>query len=200
MPSLWYNPALAMDPAVQKELNLSPTAVSKIQVVISGQALQMGPALQSLMGSRTGASPSQAEASRVMPIITAGFEKMQKACVDNMSAAQLIRLHQITLQSFGPKSLLDPKVGNQVGLSAAQETRLRSELAKQAAVLQAEARKVFTGSKQGQGAAQAMTQASRKKTDALVATILTSKQLAKWKAMQGKPFHLTGFSALFGGG
>lgn len=200
LPSLWYNPALVMDPGVQKELKLSPGALNKIQGVIMNEGMKVFPALGSLMGGQGGKAPTQAEAARVMPGITAGFAKMQKACVDNMTGPQLERLHQITLQSFGPKSLLDPKIGSQVGMSAAQENKLKSEMTKIGEAQRAEAQKVFMGRMQNPQAAAAMMAATRKRTEALLNSVLTPKQLAKWKALQGKPYHLTGMAAMMGGG
>jgi hypothetical protein len=194
MPSLWYNPVLLMDPGVQKELKLSQAASNNISGIIISEAMKMGPAAMSMMG---GKAPSQADASRKAPLIQEGYVKMQKACTDNMNATQLERLHQITLQSFGPMSLLDPKIGSQVGLTPAQENKLQSELTKLAAVKRASVSKMFSNGMKPDPAAQA---ASKAKSDALLNTVLTAKQRAKWKALQGKPYQLTGIAAIMGGG
>ncbi len=197
MPSLWYNPALMMDPGVQKDLHASPAAVQKIQSAIMTQGMKMMPLMGSSMG---GKAPTAAEQQKMMPVFLAAFDAMQKACVDNLSKPQLERLHQITLQSFGPKSLLDPKVGSQVGLTASQKTTLTQALAKVTAAQQQAAMKMMRNSTGNQGAAMGLLKQTRKQTDAVLNAILTPKQKQKWAALQGKPIELSGMAGMMGGG
>jgi hypothetical protein len=201
MPSLWYNPALLMDPGVQKELNVSSAVQSKIQQVMMQQAMKMLPVIMSMKGgNKSGKTPTEADVKKSMPLILDAYNKMQKACVDNLNAAQLARLHQITLQSFGPKSLLDPKVGAQVGLSPAQQHKLQLELGRLALSQQGATMGLLQGGQPNLSAAQSLAANSRKKTQALLDTVLTASQRAKWKALQGKPIQLSGMASLMGGG
>lgn len=197
MPSLWYNPALVMDPGVQKELKVSAAVANKIQTAIIAEAMKVGPAAMSMMG---GKAPSQAQASRSNPALASSLSKMQRACTDNLNPTQLQRLHEITLQAFGPMAMLDPKIGTQVGLTPTQEMKLQAELGKLAAVQRAEVGKMYSSAMRDPKALEAMTASSRAKKEVLLSSILTPKQRSKWKALQGKPYHFSGLAALMGGG
>ena len=195
MPSLWYNPALMMDPAVQKELKVSPEIAQKAVQTMMSEAMKIGPAM---MGALNGKAPSPQQ----MKQASEALNKMTEASTKDLNPAQKARLHQITLQSYGPKALLDPKIGAQVGLTPAQHDKLQSALyaaSKSAAASMKGAPGApqpggFDMQRMQQGASK-----SRAAGEAAMAHILTPKQLARWKYMQGKPIKLGGLAALMGG-
>jgi hypothetical protein len=125
---------------------------------------------------------------------------MQKACIDNMNSTQLVRLHQITLQSFGPKSLLDPKIGSSVGLTVAQTNKLKVGMDNLAAAQQSAGLRLVKAGMATESNVLELAKKTRQQSQALLSTVLTSRQMTKWKALQGKPFRLSGMAALMGGG
>jgi len=145
--------------------------------------------------------PTDDQAKKMTPVIMDAFAKMQKACTDNLNPAQLARLHQITLQSFGPKSLLDPKIGTEVGLTSAQKHKLQVGMDKVGQEQKQAAMKLLHGGTAANpSAAQGMLAQTRRQSDTLLDSILTPAQKMKWKALQGKPIKLTGMAAMMGGG
>ena len=193
MPSLWYNPALMMDPNVQKELGVSPQVANKAVQAMMQEAMKMGPAM---MGAMSGKAPTADQ----MKQATEALARMQSASIKDLNPAQKERFHEITLQSYGTKALLDPKVGAQLNLSKSQSDTLRSGLAK---ITQAQAAAMKSGSSApGQfnmANFQSIAAAAKAKSEALLNTVLSPAQKSHWKAMQGKPVKLGPMSSLMGG-
>lgn len=192
MPSLWYNPALLMIPAVQKDLNVSPEVAQKATQAMIKEAMKSGPAVSGLMAGKTPTSEQMKEA-------TAALKRMQDAATKDLSPAQKARLHEITLQSYGAKALLDPKVAEQVGLTATQASNLKSAVGR---VEQSE-KTAYKASSSGKGfdmsAMQSAAEVRRKQTDAALNSILNPKQKQKWLSLQGKQIDLGPLGAMMGG-
>ena len=194
MPSMWYNPALMMDPAVQKELHVTPEVGQKALQAMMQEIMKAGPAA---MGAMNGKTPTPAQQKDLL----AAIERMQTAATKDLNASQKARLHEITLQSYGAKAILDPKVSAQVGLSPAQVTKLQSALYKVTAQ-QAEAVKSSMGGGKGGFNMQAMQSAAAKgkaQSSAILEAVLTPAQRNKWKALQGKPVQLGPLASMMGG-
>jgi hypothetical protein len=195
MPSLWYNPALMMDPAVQKDLKVSPEVAQKAVQTMMTEAMKIGP---SMMGALNGKAPTPKQ----MREASAALDRMTAASTKDLTPKQKARLHEITLQSYGPKSLLDPKIGAQVGLSPSQHEKLQAALYK--AVQQTTSAMKGAGGAPSMGSfdmgkAQAGVSRSRAAGEAAMSRILTPKQLTKWKVMQGRPIKLGPLATMMGG-
>ena len=193
MPSLWYNPALMMDPAVQKDLHVSQDVAQKAVQAMMQTAMKVGPAAMSAAGGTTPTPAQQKE-------LIAALDRMQKDTTKDLTPAQKARLHEITLQSYGPKALLDPKIGAQVGLTAVQTDKLRTELFK-VAHAQAQAMRAQNGGKTGFNlqAIQETAKKGRTQSEAVLARVLTPVQRAKWKNLQGRPITLGPLASMMGG-
>ena len=193
MPSLWYNPALMMDPAVQKELHVSAAVGQKAMQAMMQELMKAGPVA---MGALGGKAPTPAQQKD----LAAALERMQVTATKDLSASQKARLHEITLQSYGAKAILDPKVSAQVGLNPGQVTRLQSALYKVTAQ-QTEALKSSMGGKGGFNM-EGMKAASAKgkaQSAAILDAILTPSQKSKWKTLQGKHIELGPLGSMMGG-
>lgn len=192
MPSLWYNPVVVMDPGAQKDLHLTQAQVNKIQGVI----MQEGMKLMSLAGGAAGAqTKNPGDLMKALPQIMDAYKKMQKACTDNLNPTQLARLHQLTLQLLGPTALTDSKVRSALGLTDAQTKRFQEATARIGA---SSLKALGSGAGGGMANAPALAGRNRQAAQAALDAILTPKQKAKWKAMQGKPLHMM-MSGLMGG-
>ena len=179
MPSLKYNPALMMIPAVQKELHVSPQAAQKATQAMATEAQKVFPALMGAMGGKT---PNGDQSKQLLVALT----RMQDIATKDLTPAQKARLHQITLQSYGPKALLDPQVAAEVGLTPKQESEIKVAIGR---IKQSQQKPNMSG---GPGASgfdmkglQDSAKKSRQQSDAALDAILTPKQKLKWKAAQG---------------
>ena len=190
LPNIEYNPVLLINPGVQKELKLSPTAAANVQSVFMSDAMKLLPAIQRGAGGNA-MSPQQ----RTKTMFD-GVARMQSRLAALLSPAQRLRLRQLTLQSIGPGSVLQPKVATQLGLSSAQKTRLTNAFAvanKALAVDMTSKHNTAQGWQNDMGRlAKVQAQAKAASNKALFAT-LTPAQQSKWKAMLGRPFAMSGF-------
>jgi len=205
MPSLWYNPFIVMDPGVQQELKISKPVADKIQAKITEGSMKLLPAMGEMMkAAMSGKTPSPEETEKAMPAITKVFAQLQADCIANLNPAQRERLHELTLQAFGPKSLLDAKIGKSVGLTGAQAQRLQSELQTVSVSQMGGAKKMLQSSGSNAAGARATAQStmskSRQAANAILDKVLTPKQRAKWRALQGKPFTFSPMASMMSGG
>jgi hypothetical protein len=117
------NVSLLQDKAVQKELGVSEslrTKLNKHADWFNGQMKQMDQDLAAARKKNPKAKPS---GDKII-----GLQKQLKSKVlAELSARQVLRLREITLQEAGLSALLDKTVADRVGLSAAQLKSLRDE-------------------------------------------------------------------------
>lgn len=189
LPNIEYNPILLINAAVQKELKMSPASAAKVQNAFMEEAMKLLPVIT---GNANGKPLPPAQRTKAM---MAGVVKMQTRLAGMLNPAQRVRLRQLTLQSIGPAAVLQPKVATQLGLTAAQKSRLQTSLS-------TANMKIANNSIQGrnqqdfqarlQQMAKLQAQAKAVGERSLNAT-LTAPQKAKWRAMLGRPFKMTGF-------
>ena len=186
LPTVEYNPVLLINANVERELKMTPTMASKVQSTFMEEAMNVLPAMNT--------NSSKSAQQRTKAMFTA-IDHMQKRLAAMLTPAQRIRLRQLTLQSIGPASVLQPKVAAQLGLTASQKNTLSRSFARANQGL-ATGMAGHNSAEQWQGKLgemarmQARSKALGQKS--LVAT-LTPIQRAKWNAMLGKPFALSGF-------
>lgn len=115
------------------------------------------------------------------------MQKYQTRMMGVLSASQKARLKQIELQARGGSALLDPDIQKQLGITAAQKSKLKAlqdkfrkeNMAKFEAARKANKPMDFSA-----------MQKQRKAEDAKLMAVLSQAQKAKWKAMTGKPFDM----------
>jgi hypothetical protein len=192
MPNLWYNPTLILDAAVQKDLHLSAAETAKITQTIGQEVMKLLPAMR---GPMSGKAPTPEQSKEA----TAAYDRMQGA-IRGLTPAQKSRLHELTLQSFGPKALLDPKVGAQIGFTAKQAADLRAAMAKSAMSQRSAMQSAGAGGIGfNMGGIQSAMKGIRKSSEAALDNILTPKQRLKWKTLQGKPIEFGPLGQMMGG-
>jgi len=189
MPPLKYNAALLMLPPVQKELNLTPDAATKLQTAVASDIMGMA---SMLTGSKGGQPQSTSDPIKNRAKILASLESMQKKALPYLSATQRVRLHQVSLQAYGPTALADPGIAAEIGLSAKQQGILKSKFAQIAATVPSP----FSGAKPGDptnvqsimAGSQKYFMAIRTRSEQILPSVLTPHQLGAWKTTLGRPF------------
>ncbi|RYG25422.1 hypothetical protein EON82_07200 [bacterium] len=189
LPNIEYNPVLLINAAVQKELKLSPANAAKVQNAFMEEAMKLLPVVT---GGQSGKPVPQAERMKAM---MAGVTKMQTRLASMLTPPQRARLRQLTLQSIGPAAVLQPKVATQLGLTPAQKSRLQASISAAnqkiaAGSMQGRTQQDFQAQLQKMGKLQA---AAKVAGDKALAATLTAPQKAKWRAMLGRPFKMSGF-------
>jgi len=131
------------------------------------------------------------------------FNTMKRGVFAQLTAAQLKRLREISLQTLDFTALGDPIVAARVGLSASQSSKIRSVInsgIKQANVVQNNAvatatKGATTQDQANQLAESAANQVSpqvvsiRNDTKQKVMALLTAQQRSRWQGLLGRPFH-----------
>lgn len=98
-----------------------------------------------------------------------------------LTADQLKRLKQITLQQRGPSALADDEVADAVGLTAEQKEKVRS--------INSEMRGLFQGGGgEDREAMRKKFEEARASTRTKLEALLTPEQQTKWKELTGEPF------------
>jgi hypothetical protein len=189
-PNSDYVPTLLFNPDVQKDMHMSPALVKKEQSIFMEQAMAMLPLVMNKQGKGSGAAGASpfgqgADTKKVLDAVHAMMAKV----VEPLSASQRTRFHELTLQYIGPTALLQPKIEKQLGLTSAQQEKLSTLITTSSERIRASIRGPGTSginpnmlTQMGPAQAQARAAEERK-----LPSILTSAQLAKWKALQGKP-------------
>jgi Spy/CpxP family protein refolding chaperone len=155
--------------SVQKELKLSPDQASQVNNLLEKSRESFG-------GFR---DLSREERRRRMEETA----KANEAAVQNiLDENQSKRLRQIALQQRGGWALADPKIADELELTADQKDQINS--------IQEDARNEMRNIAEGGDRQQARErfQALRKSTGQKLEALLTPEQQAKWKALQGEPF------------
>lgn len=177
-------------PEVQKELNMTPDQISKID----DEQQQVRDSMQELMQNSGGDFQSMTPDQR-QDLADKMQDINEKAVADILTdPAQLKRYHELELQREGPTALTQKSVQDQLGLTSDQ----KSHIAEINDKMNSDRMAAF----QAAGGFQAMRDMSpddRQKLFAKMTTItndgnakllsvLTDDQKAKWKEMQGAPF------------
>lgn len=150
------------------------------------------------------------------PRASAAYRKLRAAVLKELSATQLKRLREITLQEVGTPALADPKVARQIGLPDAKRKQIEgifSNGAKQASALErqemdkalADLRKKKPKTEKeanelmqeaGKRAEQVRAKieprirAFRRDAETKALAILDAIQKTKWAGLKGRPFSL----------
>jgi hypothetical protein len=120
------------------------------------------------------------------------MQKFQTRITGVLSQWQKGRLKEIELQARGGSALLDPEVQKQLGITAAQKTKLTS-------IREASQKEMRTKFEAARKAEKPMDptamQNLRQAQDAKYMAVLSATQKAKWKTMTGKPFAMPAIRA-----
>jgi len=181
MPSSGMNGAYLNNPAVQKELHMTPAQIAKVKAAL--------PQPGEFRGSNGNMQQMMRERLQKMDAATAVLNGPQKA-----------RLKQITLQSYGAAALMMTSVQKDLGLNAGQVKQIAAaneRISKERQDAMQKMGRTMPGQAQDekawrQRADQFRAQAEkwRKELAAASMKVLTPTQKAKWTAMQGKPFNV----------
>lgn len=189
IPDLEYNPLLILDAKVQKELRIAPAAGAKLNNAFMEEAFKILPAITSSPDTKP-ISPQQRT-----KLMLEGIKRMQTRLASMLTPPQRGRLRQLTLQSIGPAAVLQPKVAASLGLSSTQRNRLLDSISAANARV---ASKLQSGQSSDQWQKQMgemikLQNLAKAEGNRALGATLTPAQKAKWKAMLGKPFPMTGF-------
>ena len=179
-------------PSVRKDLGLSDSVSKKIARIQSESEKR-----NLMMISPTPANPNQVHRPSFAEI-QAAMSKTENSILALLSTKQKARLRQIGYQYAGGFGIGEPEVAQALHITAAQRTKL-SEVGRKALISYSQAMKsVVKNPHVTQGKTKDPNITSKefgtlrvkmmKVLDADVAKILTAKQLAQWRQMQGKPF------------
>jgi Spy/CpxP family protein refolding chaperone len=161
---------MMLAPELQKELKITAAQKASIEKIMKEMQAQ----------PRNGGNNREA------------FQKYQTRIMNVLSASQKARLNQIQLQMRGGSAFLDPTVQKQLGITAAQKTKLTS--LREAS--QKEMRAKFESARKANKPMDpAVMQKMRAAQDAKYMAVLSAAQKAKWKTMTGKPFAMPAMRA-----
>ncbi len=189
MPNLDYLPVLLFNPKVQKELDLSPAVVQQEQSLIIEMGMKMLPLAQ------TGNSSAQNRKQMIH-----AYEELEGRTIAPLNFAQRSRLHELTLQFYGPMALEMPSVANKLGLSPNQKTKIAEIVSENGRSMQGGVPKGNGGNMASQlGSMSKRMEAARAVAQHKLDKVLTPAQRAKWTALQGRPLPgITSFGGLGG--
>jgi Spy/CpxP family protein refolding chaperone len=119
-------------------------------------------------------------------------EKFMTRMNNVLSATQKTRLKQIQLQMQGGSALLNPDVQKQLGITAAQKTKLGAVRDASQKEMRA---KMEAARKANKPIDPTAMQKMRKAQDAKYLAVLSATQKAKWNSMIGKPFAMPAMRA-----
>jgi hypothetical protein len=179
-------------PSLQRDLQLAPATVKKINAI--QQAAEKWYMAQI---SPTPGNPSSLHQPDFKAVQQHALQTEQQI-VALLSASQKTRLRQVGFQYAGPLALTDPRIANQLGVTAKQNAALLAAGKKARSEFEAKMRDISTNTHLQPGkvdSVQAMTKkitaaklAMAKSLNVSASQILTSNQMTQWKKMQGRPF------------
>ena len=114
------NIQILQDKVIQKELKVSEAQRAKLNKHanwFNAETKKLNDAV-----TKTKKPPTEADQKKLATLMN----QMKDRVIAELSAVQLKRLREISLQMLGDRGLLDPTVGKKVGLSDAQITKLQN--------------------------------------------------------------------------
>jgi hypothetical protein len=115
---------LLQDDGIRKHLKVTEAQRARM----NQHAERYNARINKLRESVKGKNPPRAEQEKIGAQITGMLTSLKGQVLGELSAAQLRRLRQISLQSYGLRALADEVVSKRVGLSSAQLTQVRTRL------------------------------------------------------------------------
>jgi hypothetical protein len=200
------NVAILQSRSIQNELKITEAQRKKMNVFADRHRARLKAYEQELKAAKQ----TKADPNRLMSYLA----DLKKGVLGEMSAAQLKRLREITLQMIGLTAIVDPVIGKQIGLSSAQQKKVTDAFADGTKRLAQAEQAVATGAlakykdmkakdkKEAQQLAQqakgelqaaAMRASPRLKQivmdrDSKISAALTPQQRAAFIALQGKKY------------
>jgi hypothetical protein len=195
--------------AVQREIGVTEAQRVAMNKFADAHRSRLNQYYQQLQARKNGSNPDEGK-------LIGMFAELKNAVLKQLTPAQLKRLREVSLQALDFGALADHAVGQRVGLSNAQQERIRSlmdsglkeanqvrenammkataELRNSKPKSDAERRKVYDeANRRAEAAAETVAPQVgliRADTKKKILAILTPKQKAAWQALLGKPFHL----------
>lgn len=105
-----------------------------------------------------------------------------------LNATQYKRYHELRLQQSGPSALADPTVAAKVGVTKAQQDKIRAIQTKSMEAMRAQFQGGGAGERPDMDKMRAAFEKARKDTETKILATLTAAQKTKWTALLGKPF------------
>jgi hypothetical protein len=201
---------ILQDKQVQADMKVSSSQRDKMNAF----AKQHTQKLQSYQKSLKDTKPTAENKKKVELQLVKYLQDLKKNVIGVLSATQLKRLREITLQGYGWSAVADDRVGKRVGMSAAQIKKAKSilsEAAKKSAGIEraattpvlapykdkkpkneAEAKqwneKIKAGMQQAAVKIKPQIDAIQKKAIADIQAMMSKSQRASYLALQGKTF------------
>ena len=105
-----------------------------------------------------------------------------------LSATQYKRYHELRLQQSRLSGLADPTVAAKIGVTKAQQDKIRGIQTKAMEAMRAQFQGGAAGTRPDMDKMRSSFEKARKDTDAKILATLTAAQKTKWTALLGKPF------------
>ena len=192
---------LLQSKVVQKELGVTTQQRAAMNKFADAHRLKLNAYYQQIQSGQ-GKSAQISISAKDEQQLQVMFNTMKRGVLAQLSAAQLKRLREISLQTLDFTALGDQSVDSRIGLSGAQRTKVQAAITaglKQANGVRnnaiANATKGVTSQDEANRRAEAASDQTspqviqiRNGTKAKVMSLLTAQQRAKWQALLGKPF------------
>ncbi|MBS1724093.1 MAG: hypothetical protein JSS66_14200 [Armatimonadetes bacterium] len=166
---------------VRKDLGVTADQQSKLEAIQSDMREEMRAKMQDLQGDREA--------------MMAEFRKMQEAMTKKINEVLTVdqqkRLKEINIQINGNRSVLQPDIAKEIGLTDDQNAKIKDLQAKQNEANQAVFEKVRNGEIDREQVQEIMDK-NNKSLDEEIGKVLTQAQKDKLKDMSGKPFKADG--------
>ena len=118
------NVTLLQAKSVQKELGITESQRAKMNVHADRNNKQGMELNRLLAGNKLTPAQATDHVGRLR-------SDLKKRVLGELNSAQIIRLREISLQQAGALALMDPVVGNKIGMSKAQTDKIRAEFVEQ---------------------------------------------------------------------
>jgi hypothetical protein len=188
MPNTDYFPILLLEKKVQQDLHLSSAVAQQEQTLVLQMGMRMLPALQG------------AKSSGQMQGMFKAYQDLETKAVAPLNPHQKARLHQLTLQFYGPAALDFPGVASRLGLTPSQKQKISAIMSASGRQMMGHLPRSGSGDMMGQFKdMQRRQNEARAVSERQVNQVLTAGQRAKWNAIQGPKLPgITDFGNMFG--
>ena len=198
MPNTDYFPILLLSPSVQQDMHLSPSVAQQEQGLIIQMGMQMLPMIQQQKGQ------SSQQRQQFLKQMFKAYENLENKAIQPLNGSQRARLHQLTLQYYGPTALAFPQIAHTVGLTPAQQQKIGVIVSTSGRGMMSHLPHGNGQDMMGQmGAMRRAQNQQRAEAERQVNQVLNSAQRARWNALQGRKLpgvtDLGGLGSMFGG-
>lgn len=168
---------------VQNELKLDPHILEKVKAFAEESQTKLRDEMQMIRDQGLSEEDARAEmAAAIEQFTQKGMEELSKL----LSADQMKRFKQLMWQQQGPAAVLQPEVGDAIGLSAEERAELQTKVDELNSANREKMQQLFQDGDRDQ--IQKVMEENRKALEELVMNALDDDEKSKFEALKGPAF------------